>query len=152
MLSGDSSEAAVRAFVSALNAGTPGDAKAGLRVFKGRPHANLVQSYGAGVRQGARSVAGRRVARAARRATAGARCGSNAITPPKPAVFEALRGVVLQDWTDATMAEQRTAAVRALAKKYTVKDEAATPMKRVLRVVLLVALRAAGRARPRRTR
>jgi hypothetical protein len=31
--------------------------------------------------------------------------------------------VVLQDWIDATMAEQRTAAVRALAKKYTVKYE-----------------------------
>jgi hypothetical protein len=34
-LSGDSSEAAVREFVNALNSGTPGDAKAGLRVFKG---------------------------------------------------------------------------------------------------------------------
>ncbi len=45
----------------------------------------------------------------------------DAITPPKPAAFEDLRGVVLQDWTDATMAEQRTAAVRALAKKYTVQ-------------------------------
>jgi hypothetical protein len=35
-----------------------------------------------------------------------------------------VRGVVLQDWTDATMAEKRTAAVRALAKKYPVKYEA----------------------------
>ena len=48
VLSGDGSEAALRAFVDALNAGTPGDAKAGLRVFKGRPHANLVTSYSAG--------------------------------------------------------------------------------------------------------
>ena len=45
------------------------------------------------------------------------------ITPPKPADFESLRGVVLQDWTDATLAEQRSAAVRALAKKYTVRIE-----------------------------
>src|SRR5262245_41031039 len=45
-LSGDSSEAAVRAFVKELNGGVPGDAKAGLRVFKNRPHPNLVQSYG----------------------------------------------------------------------------------------------------------
>ena len=50
----------------------------------------------------------------------------DAITPPKPAVFEALRGVVLHDWTDATAAEQRTAAVRALAKKYKVKYETST--------------------------
>jgi hypothetical protein len=48
------------------------------------------------------------------------------ITQLKPAVFESLRGVVQQDWTDAIMAEQRTAAVRALAKKYTVKVEAPT--------------------------
>jgi len=34
---------------------------------------------------------------------------------------------VLQDWTDSVMAEQRTAAVRTLAKKYVVKQEAATP-------------------------
>jgi hypothetical protein len=45
----------------------------------------------------------------------------DAIAPAKPADFEALRGVVLQDWTDARMAELRTAAVRALAQKYTVK-------------------------------
>ena len=46
VLAGDSGEAAVREFAAALNAGTPGDAKAGLRVFKGRPQANLVQGYG----------------------------------------------------------------------------------------------------------
>jgi hypothetical protein len=43
------------------------------------------------------------------------------VVPAQPANFEQLRGVVLQDWTDATMAEQRSAAVRALEKKYTVK-------------------------------
>jgi hypothetical protein len=34
---------------------------------------------------------------------------------------------VLQDWIDSVMAEQRTAAVRTLAKKYSVEYEAATP-------------------------
>jgi len=48
----------------------------------------------------------------------------DAITPAKPAAYEALRGVVLQDWTDAVLADQRSAAVQALAKKYTVKVEA----------------------------
>ena len=141
MLAGDSSEAAVRAFVAALNAGTPGDAKAGLRVFKGRPHANLVQSYGAefakalesrppGEWQALRTRDGWRAMRL------------EAITPARPAVFEALRGVVLQDWTDATLAEQRTAAVRALAKKY--KREASRAASaheaRLLRWLLLAAL------------
>jgi hypothetical protein len=41
-------------------------------------------------------------------------------------VFEAVRGVVLHDWIDATAAEQRTAAVRALANKYRIRYEAPT--------------------------
>jgi len=125
VLEGDTSEAALGAFVDALNSGTPGDAKAGLRVFKGRPHANLLQSYGSefvkaleasptGEWRALPSHEGLRVMRL------------ESVTPARPAVFENLRGVVQQDWTDAIMAEQRTAAVRALAKKYTVKVEGAT--------------------------
>lgn len=123
VVAGDGSEATVRAFAAALNAGTPGDAQAGLRVFKGRPHSNLVQSYGpefvttleaspVGEWRVLHSREGLRVMRL------------ESIAPPTPAAFENLRGVVLHDWTDATMAEQRTAAVRALAKKYTVRVEA----------------------------
>lgn len=41
--------------------------------------------------------------------------------PSVPADFEQLGGVVLQDWIDATMAEQRSAAVLAMEKRYTVK-------------------------------
>jgi len=125
-LAGEASEAAIRAFVAELNAGTPGDAKAGLRVFKGRPHANLVQSYGpefAKTLEAAqpgewRALQTREGWRAMR---------LDAVSAAKPASFEVLRGVVLQDWTDAVMAEQRTAAVRALSKKYSIKIEAATP-------------------------
>jgi hypothetical protein len=43
---GERSEAAVRAFVETLRKGAPGDLKAGLRVFKGRPQSNIVQGYG----------------------------------------------------------------------------------------------------------
>jgi hypothetical protein len=49
----------------------------------------------------------------------------DSMSPTRPAVYETLRGVVLQDWTDWNMAEQRTNAVRALAKKYSIKYEAA---------------------------
>ncbi|MES1185409.1 MAG: peptidylprolyl isomerase [Myxococcales bacterium] len=124
VLSGDGSEAAVRAFAADLNAGTPGDAKAGLRVFKGRPHENLVQSYGPalaealvkakpGEWQALATTAGWRVVRL------------NSITAPKPAVFDNLRGVVLQDWKDAIASEQRSLAVRELTKKYKIKYESA---------------------------
>jgi hypothetical protein len=109
-----------------LNAGEPGDENASLRVFTGRPHANMVQSYGdefataleespPGEWRVLASSEGPRLVRLVR------------IAPPKAADYEVLRGVVLQDWTDATMSEQRTAIVRALAKKYAVRVEAATP-------------------------
>ena len=123
VLSGDASEAAVRAFVANLNAGALGDANAGLRVFKGRPQANLVQSYGADF---ARAMQGATVGewRAMPTKEGWRAIRLDAVASPKPAAFEALRGVIMQDWTDAVMADQRTAAVRALAKKYTVKTEA----------------------------
>jgi len=124
LLAGDNSEAAVRAFVDTLNAGTPGDAKAGLRVFKGRPHANLVQSYGADFAKALEdSPAGEWRALATKDGWRAMRL--DAVNAPKPASFEPLRNTVRQDWVDATMAEQRSAAVHALAKKYTVKTEAA---------------------------
>ncbi|HKE46283.1 MAG TPA: peptidylprolyl isomerase [Steroidobacteraceae bacterium] len=126
VLSGDASEAAVRAFVGALNAGTPGDAKAGLRVFTGRPRENLVQSYGAEfVKALEDSPAGEWRALPTRDGVRAMRLES--MTPPQAADYEKLRAVVLHDWTDATLAEQRSAAVRALAKKYTVKYATHTP-------------------------
>ena len=125
-LAGDTSEAAVRAFVGALNAGIPGEAKAGLRVFKGRPHDNLVQGYGA------EFAAALQAARIGEWTALASKDGSramrlDAIASPRPATFEALRGVVLQDWTDATMAQLRTDAVRELGRKYTVRTEGKQP-------------------------
>jgi hypothetical protein len=126
MLAGDNSEPVVRAFVAELNAGAPGDAKAGLRVFKARPHDNLVQSYGAEFAKALEaSPAGEW--RALQTMEGWRAMRLDAVAAPKPAAFEPLRGVVLQDWTDTVMAEQRTATVRALAKKYTLKTEAAQP-------------------------
>ncbi len=125
-LSGDNSEATVRDFVAALNGGTPGDAKAGLRVFKGRPHSNLVQSYGPELAEAlVKSPPGQWLALKTQDGWRAMRL--NAVVRPKPADFDALRGVVLQDWTDATAAEQRSAAVHALAKKYKIKYEVRPP-------------------------
>lgn len=131
VLPGDADEAALRAFVTKLNgsagaAGASGDTGAGLRVFKGRPHANLVQSYGAefakalegstiGEWRVFRTVEGGNPAWRAMRLVATA--------PAKPGDFNVLRGVVLQDWTDATSSEQRSAAVQALSRKYHIRRE-----------------------------
>lgn len=124
VLSGDNSEAGVRAFAAALNGGLPGDARAGLRVFRGRPQANLAQSYGD---EFARALEATPVnewrAQPTREGWRAIRL--DAVHKPRPASFEALRGVVLQDWTDATLAEQRSAAVRAMARKYSVRFETA---------------------------
>ncbi len=122
-LEGKPGEAEVRAFVAALNAGTPGDAKAGLRVFKNRPHANLVQSYGGDFAKALEgSTAGEWRALSTRDGWRAIRLDAN--TPPRPADFASLRGVIQQDWTDAVLSEQRSAAVAALAKKYTIRAEA----------------------------
>ena len=97
---------------------------ADLRVFKQRPRSNLMASYGqdftkqidAARPQEWQAYATRDGWRAIR---------LNRITPPKATDFDALRAVVFQDWNDTTSAEQRTAAVRELAKKYTIKFETA---------------------------
>jgi len=123
VLPGEPDEAAVRAFVDTLNNGAPGDAKAGLRVFKGRPHSNLLQSYGEPFAKALEAAApGQWLALQSREGWRAVRL--DAVNAAKPASFEALRGVVQQDWTDATLADQRSAAVAALSKKYTIKIEA----------------------------
>ena len=124
VLAGDETEAAVRGFVAALNAGAPGDAQAGLRVFKGRPQASLVQAYGAEF-AAALAAAPAGEWRAYPAAGGWRAMRLDAVAPARPADFAALRGVVLQDWTDATLAAQRTGAVRALAQKYVVRFEGA---------------------------
>jgi hypothetical protein len=123
-LAGDSSQGAASSFAASLNAGASGDLGAGLRVFKGRPRENLLQSYGADFTKALESAPplrwqalqtreGWRVVRLDR------------ASPGRPAAFEALRTVVQQDWTDATLSEQRSAAVHAMARKYTLRTEAA---------------------------
>lgn len=120
VLTGDSSEAAVRAFAAELNRGAGGELKAGLRLFKSRPHTNIVQSYGADFAQALEGLPpGEWRALRTREGWRAMRLES--IAAGKPASFDALRGVVLQDWTDATMSAIRTAAVRQLAKKYRVR-------------------------------
>jgi hypothetical protein len=124
VMAGAADEMRARAFVERLNHGAPGDVEAGLRVFKRRPYGNVAASYGeafAAALAGATDGDWR-----ALRATDGwhvvrVRAGSPAV----PADFDALRGVVLQDWTDAVMAEQRTAAVRALGQKYRIRHDGA---------------------------
>lgn len=117
VLGGEQTEAAVRTFVERLQAGTPGDAQAGLRVFKGRPRANLVESYGEDFARALDTLAeGRWEALPYRDGWRVIRL--EARTAAQPADYEKLRGVVLQDWTDTVMAEQRTVAVRELAKRY----------------------------------
>lgn len=124
VLAGNATEESIRAFVATLNAGKPGDTEAGLRVFKDRPYENLIQSYGADFPKTlADSAAGDWRAQKTRDGWHAMRLLS--ITQPKPAAFEELRGVIMQDWKDAIATEQRTAAVRALAKKYHVKFETA---------------------------
>jgi len=122
VLSGEKSDGAVRALVETLRKGTPGELNAGLRVFKGRPHFNIVQGYGEEFAKALEeSRPGEWVALPTKDGLRAVQLDS--VTQAKPADFDALRGAVLQDWTDATMAEQRSAAVAVLARKYKVTYE-----------------------------
>jgi hypothetical protein len=121
VISGKRTDDVARSFADALNAGNPGDVAAGLRVFTHRPHANIVESYGTefasalevsppGEWRALPSKDGLRVMRL------------KSTSPPRPAQFDELGGIIYQDWVDAVMSEQRSEAVRALAKKYTVNE------------------------------
>ena len=122
-LAGENSETAVRAFVAALNAGTSPDAQAGLRVFKGRPLANLVQSYGADFPKELESTPAGEW-RAFQTSAGWRAMRLNEISQAKPATFEGVRNAVYADWKDVTASNLRTDAVRTLWKKYRIVYQA----------------------------
>jgi hypothetical protein len=125
-ISGDHSEAAVRDFVKALNNGTPGDAQAGLRVFKDRPIANLVQAYGADFpKQLEAATVGQWQPIQTRDGWRAIHV--DAVKAPVAADFDKLRPVIYQDWKDATASEQRSAAVAEWARKYRIEYPAVAP-------------------------
>lgn len=117
VLAGESSESAVRDFVRALNSGADPGQQAGLRVFRDRPHDNLVQSYGERFAAELAALSpGQWQALSSRDGWRAVRVES--VSPAVPADFGKLHNIVLQDWTDAQLAAQRSAAVKALAAKY----------------------------------
>lgn len=126
VVTSDRSPEALNIFVDALNGKGKSDAESSLRVFKDRPRQNLVQSYGPdftatleksspGVWQVISSTDGLRVVRL------------EEIKPGAPADFEKNKDAIYQDWRDDTMAQLSTNAVRAMGKKYKVRDEGVKP-------------------------
>lgn len=120
--SDERTEATARALAARLSGGAPADVEASLRVFKARPRPNVVDGYGPDF-AAALETAPPGEWRALRARDGWRVVQLQAIAAPRPASYEALRNVVLQDWTDSVMAEQRGAAVRALARKYTIRIE-----------------------------
>ena len=119
-VAGERGESGMRALAAAINSGTQGDTKAGLQVFKGRPRSNLVLSYGAEFAKALEDApTGDWRAYATSDGWRAIRLES--ITPAKPITFEAAQAAVRQDWADAELAAQRTAAVREMVHKYKVK-------------------------------
>jgi hypothetical protein len=116
----DSGDAALRRFAAALNGGAQVDIQSGLRIFQGRPRNTVVDAFGPefvtaldqmplNEWQVLASSSGLRVVRIESR------------TPGETVSFEDVRHAVLLDWRDSKAAELRTAAVRELGKKYTVR-------------------------------
>lgn len=126
LLAGERSAAAMQDFVRALNDGTPAAADASLRVFKARPHDNLVHSYGEAFAQAlANAPLGHWVAM---NTEGGWRAIQlDAVVAARPADFATLRNVAHQDWVDTSMAEARSAAVREMTQKYVIRYEGVAP-------------------------
>ncbi len=119
-LAGPTGEASVRDFVRALNQGMPGDAKAGLRIYKARPESNLLQSFGAEFSKDLQAVpVGEWRAMQTREGWRAIRL--DAIRPAQLADFVSVYNVVLQDWKDALASEQRSAAVRKISERYRIE-------------------------------
>lgn len=109
----------VAAFAKALNMREAPQIKSGLRVFKGRPEATVVQSFGADFSAALQQLpVGEWHALPSKEGARAVRVEGR--TAGRAADFESLRTQVLQDWKDRTMQELRTGGVRELAKKYTV--------------------------------
>jgi hypothetical protein len=120
VVAGDQSHERLQAFVDSLNGRGPSDVDSSLNVFKDRPRANLVGSYGAAFAAALeqakpagewvllKSGAGERVVRLQQ------------IKPAEAARYEALKDRVLQDWKDETMAQMTTREVRQMGRKYSV--------------------------------
>ena len=126
VITGDSTPPALQGFVAALNGRGKSEAQSDLRVFEGRPRANLVESYGAEFPAALEKLApdewhavpsaqGLRVVRV------------RAIRPGSAAKFDDIRDVVYRDWKDETTSRLTTQAVREMGKKYAVRIEADTP-------------------------
>lgn len=126
VLVGDKSAQAAHQFAEALNAGTRSDTESGLRVFRGRPRDNIVTSFGEDFAKALETIpSGRWTVLAASDGNHIVRV--DAVVPGRRADYDTMRNAVRQDWVDLTMQELRTAAVKELAKKYTVSTDGTTP-------------------------
>lgn len=123
---GDSTPETLQVFAGALNGIAKSDTQSDLRVFKDRPHTNLVESYGSefadtlaqlkpGEWQAVASSTGLRVVRL------------EALKPGTTAKFDDMKESVHQDWKDDTMAQLTSDAVREMGKKYAVRLEEQKP-------------------------
>ena len=122
VLAGNASGQAVHELADLLNSGKGGDVAAGLRVYRGRPLDNVIAGYGKDFVDALEgSPPGRWRVLESKDGWRAIRLVS--IAESKPADFARLRNVVHQDWVDAIMSEQRSAAVAELAKKYRILVE-----------------------------
>lgn len=117
VVSGEGAASRLQEVTDALNSGRTMDVESSLRVFRGRPRTNLVQSYGEAFAHALESAKvgswmlidskeGPRVVRLER------------ITPGLAADYEALKEKVMADWRDQTMSQLTSQAIREMGKKY----------------------------------
>jgi hypothetical protein len=110
----------VQAFAKALNDGKADTTEAGLRIFRARPIGSIQESFGAEFAAGLAELP-LKVWHALETPTGPRAMMVETRTPGRAVSLEEVRDDVLADWRDHRMAELRTAGVRAVAAKYTLR-------------------------------
>ena len=120
---GDRTEGAARTLAVALSAKSKSDVDSSLQVFRGRPRQNLVVSYGEVFTKALESATPQHWA-VLQSASGWHVVQLESIKPAVLARYEDVRDLVKKDWGEQTMAQLTSEAVRAMEKKYRVKQEA----------------------------
>jgi hypothetical protein len=127
VLIGDSAPEAVSTFLAALRSGRTedSDARSALRVFKARPRASLVQSYGEEFTVALEKLPiGQWTALSGRDGLRVVRL--EAVQPGQRALYADVKEAVYRDWKEDAMQRRTTEAVRSLAAKYRIAAAGAT--------------------------
>jgi hypothetical protein len=122
LVGGDATIEKLQNFSASLNAQQAPEAEGSLRIFKGRPRSNLVQSYGAAFTDAIEKLP------AGRWSVVQSQDGPRvirlvALYPGQAVNFDDVKERVYKEWKESTSTQLTKNAIGEIAKKYRIRDE-----------------------------